>query len=138
MRAIVAPHWGEPDVLTESEVPTPEPSAGEIRVKVAAAGVNPVDFYTRSGGGIAGLLGDPPIILGWDVAGVVDQVGFAVTLFRPGDRVFGMPLFPKVAGVYAEYVVAPTRHFAPVPAGLSMVEAAALPLAGLTAWQALV
>jgi NADPH:quinone reductase-like Zn-dependent oxidoreductase len=138
MRAIVAPKWGDPDVLAETEVPTPEPGPTEIRVRVRAAGVNPVDFYTRAGGGMAGVLGDPPVILGWDVAGVVDQVGFGTTGFRVGDEVHGMPLFPKQAGGYAEYVVAPSRQFAPKPAGLSMAEAAAIPLAGLTAWQALV
>jgi NADPH:quinone reductase-like Zn-dependent oxidoreductase len=84
------------------------------------------------------VLGSPPLILGWDVAGEVEEVGFGVTRFAPGDRVFGMPHFPKRAGAYAQYVTAPSRQFAKVPAGLNLVEAAALPLAGLTAWQSLV
>jgi NADPH:quinone reductase-like Zn-dependent oxidoreductase len=84
-----------------------------------------------------GLWNDPPI-LGHDVAGVVAAVGAGVTLHRPGDAVLGMPHFPRQAGGYAEYVVAPARQFVATPAGLDHVSAAALPLAGLTAWQALV
>jgi NADPH:quinone reductase-like Zn-dependent oxidoreductase len=84
------------------------------------------------------LLGEPPFTLGWDVAGVVEALGRGVTRFAPGDRVFGMPRFPREAAAYAEYVTAPSRQFALIPEGLGDVEAAALPLAGLTAWQALV
>jgi NADPH:quinone reductase-like Zn-dependent oxidoreductase len=76
--------------------------------------------------------------LGWDVSGVVEAVGFGVTLFRPGDEVFGMLPYPHGSGAHAEYVVGPARAFAPKPRALSHVEAAALPLSGLTAWQALV
>jgi NADPH:quinone reductase-like Zn-dependent oxidoreductase len=84
------------------------------------------------------FLGTPPFVLGWDVSGTVEQVGFGVSWLKPGDEVLGMPLFPKEAGGYGEYVVAPSRQFVRKPAGLSHFEAAALPLAGLTAWQALV
>ncbi|NUT91601.1 MAG: NADP-dependent oxidoreductase, partial [Saccharothrix sp.] len=73
-----------------------------------------------------------------DVSGVVEQVGFGVTLFAPGDEVVGMPVFPRQAGAYAEYVVAPSRHFAHKPAALDHPHGAALPLVGLTAWQSLV
>src|SRR5206468_9051777 len=66
------------------------------------------------------------------------ETGYGVTTFTPGDRVFGMPWFPRVAGAYAEFVAAPSRQFAHMPDGLSFAEAAALPLASLTAWQALV
>jgi NADPH:quinone reductase-like Zn-dependent oxidoreductase len=76
--------------------------------------------------------------VGWDVAGTVDAVGPGVTRFAVGDAVFGMPWFPRQAGAYAEFVTAPSRHFAHRPAGLSEVEAAGLSLAGLTAWQCLV
>jgi NADPH:quinone reductase-like Zn-dependent oxidoreductase len=138
MKAIVTPRWGDSSVLTETEVPTPAPGPTEILVRVQAAGVNPVDFKTRAGGGVADFLGTPPVILGWDVAGVVEAVGYGVTLFAPGDEVFGMPKFPRPAEAYAEYVTAPARHFAHKPATLSTVEAGGLPLAGLTAWQALV
>lgn len=76
--------------------------------------------------------------MGWDVAGVVEEVGFGVTRFSVGDRVFGMPRFPREAAAYAEYVTSPSRQLARVPDSLDDVGAGALPLAGLTAWQALV
>ena len=104
-------------------------------MRVAAAGVNPVDWKVRLRGG---LLGEPPFTVGWDVAGTVEALGFGVTRFAVGDRVFGMPRFPREAAAYAEYVTSPSRQLARIPEGLSDVEAAALPLAGLTAWQALV
>src|SRR3954464_1444869 len=138
MRVITQLSTGGPEVLEvgEAEVPTPLPT--EIRVRVAAAGVNPVDWKTRAGAGMAKVIGPPPFTVGWDVAGTVDAVGVGVTRFAVGDMVFGMPWFPRAAGGYGEFVTAPSRHFAHRPAGLSEVEAAGLPLAGLTAWQALV
>src|SRR3954464_1713765 len=138
MRVITQLSTGGPEVLEvgEAEVPTPLPT--EIRVRVAAAGVNPVDWKTRAGAGMATVIGPPPFTVGWDVAGTVDAVGPGVTRFSVGDSVFGMPWFPRQAGAYAEFVTAPSRHFAHRPAGLSEVEAAGLPLAGLTAWQGLV
>jgi NADPH:quinone reductase-like Zn-dependent oxidoreductase len=87
---------------------------------------------------MAGVLGDPPFILGWDVSGVVEETGFGVTTLEPGDEVYGMPWFPRAPGGYAEYATAPSRQFARKPASLSHEEAAAVPLAALTAWQALV
>lgn len=129
---------GGPEVLEIGGAPVPEPLPTEIRVRVAAAGVNPVDWKTRAGSGMAAVLGPPPFTVGWDVAGTVDAVGPGVTRFAPGDAVFGMPWFPRQAGGYAEFVTAPSRHFAHRPAGLSEVAAAGLPLAGLTAWQSLV
>lgn len=83
-------------------------------------------------------LGEPPFTLGWDVSGVVEAVGFGVSLFKPGDEVFGMLPYPYGAGSHAEYVTGPARAFVPKPAALSHVEAGALPLVALTAWQALV
>jgi NADPH:quinone reductase-like Zn-dependent oxidoreductase len=80
----------------------------------------------------------PPFTLGFDVAGVVEAVGAGVTIFQLGDEVFGMPRFPHPAGAYAEYVTAPARHFALRPRGLDHIQAGALPLASLTAWQSLV
>jgi NADPH:quinone reductase-like Zn-dependent oxidoreductase len=138
MRVITQLSTGGPEVLEIGEAPVPEPLPTEIRVRVAAAGVNPVDWKTRAGAGMAAVLGPPPFTVGWDVAGTVDAVGAGVTRFSVGDSVFGMPWFPRQAGAYAEFVTAPSRHFAHRPAGLSEVEAAALPLAGLTAWQCLV
>ncbi|MBT2442501.1 NADP-dependent oxidoreductase [Streptomyces sp. ISL-36] len=136
MRAITAAEWGGPEVLTETRVARPEPGPTEILVRVHAAGLNPVDWKSRATGGFGGW-GEQPVI-GWDVSGVVEAVGLGVTLYAPGDEVFGMPQFPGQAGGYAEYVTGPARHFARKPAALSHVEAAALPLAGLTAWQSLI
>jgi NADPH:quinone reductase-like Zn-dependent oxidoreductase len=138
MRVITQLSTGGPEVLEIGEAEIPEPLPTEIRVRVGAAGVNPVDWKTRAGAGVAAVLGPPPFTVGWDVAGTVDAVGAGVTRFSVGDAVFGMPWFPRQAGAYAEFVTAPSRHFAHRPAGLSEIEAAALPLAGLTAWQCLV
>jgi len=136
MHAIATTSWGGPEVLQPVTVPRPEPRPTEILVAVHAAGVNPTDWKGRASGGF-GEWGDPPI-QGYDVSGVVEAVGPGASLFRPGDEVYGMPRFPEQAGGYAEYVAAPSRHFAHKPAELDHVHAAALPLVGLTAWQALV
>jgi NADPH:quinone reductase-like Zn-dependent oxidoreductase len=135
MRLIRQQSLGGPDVLELVEAPRPDPAPTEVLVHVAAAGVNPVDWKTRERGG---FLGEPPFTVGWDVAGVVEAVGFGVTRFEEGDRVFGMPRFPHEAAAYAEYATAPSRQLARIPEDLGDVEAGALPLAGLTAWQALV
>jgi NADPH:quinone reductase-like Zn-dependent oxidoreductase len=135
---VVLHQYGPPEVLGIEEVPRPEPIPTEVQVRVHAAGVNPVDFKTRAGKGTAEVLGEPPVCLGWDVSGVVTEIGGGVTRFRVGDEVFGMPWFPRQAGAYAEYVTAPSRHFAGKPAVLSHEEAGALPLVGLTAWQIVV
>ena len=135
MRTVRQHELGGPEVLVVQEVERPEPGPTEVLVRVAAAGVNPVDWKVRAGGG---FLGDPPFTVGWDVAGVVEALGFGVTWLAVEDRVFGMPRFPREAACYAEYVVSPSRHLARIPDGLGDVEAAAVPLAGLTAWQALV
>ncbi|WP_406865150.1 NADP-dependent oxidoreductase [Streptomyces sp. HUAS MG47] len=136
MRAVVVEQWGGPEKLVEREVERPVPGLNEVLVRVHAAGVNPVDWKTRASGALI-TWGETPVV-GWDVSGTVEAVGPGVGVFRPGDEVYGMPLFPRQAGAYAEYVVAPARHLAPKPASLTHVEAAALPLAALTAWQALV
>lgn len=138
MRAIVQDRLGGPEVLELREVERPEPLPTEVLVRVHAAGVNPVDWKTRAGRGMARVLGDPPFTVGWDVAGVVEALGFGVTRFAEGDAVFGMPRFPRAASAYAEYVTAPSRQLARAPDGLGFREAGAMPLAGLTAWQALV
>jgi NADPH:quinone reductase-like Zn-dependent oxidoreductase len=135
MRAVRQSGLGGPEVLRVEEVPIPEPLPTEVRVRVQATSVNPVDFKTRATGG---MLGAPPEILGWDVTGVVDQVGYGVTRFTEGTEVLGMPWFPRPAGAYAEYVTAPSRQFVRRPPTMSVAQAAGLPLAGLTAWQALV
>ena len=138
MRAVVQHSFGGPDVLRVEEVPRPVPLPTEVLVRVHAAGINPVDWKTRVGGAMAGVLGEPPFTLGWDVSGVVAEVGFGVTTLKVGDEVYGMPWFPRAVGGYAEYVTAPARQFARKPATISHEQAAAVPLAALTAWQALV
>jgi NADPH:quinone reductase-like Zn-dependent oxidoreductase len=135
VRAIRQQTLGGPEVLELADVPRPEPGPTEVLVRTAAAGVNPVDWKVRLRGV---MLGDPPFTVGWDVAGVVEEAGWGSTRFAPGDRVFGMPRFPAQAAAYAEYVTSPSRQLARIPDRLSDVEAAGLPLAGLTAWQALV
>lgn len=137
MRAVVQQRFGSPDVLEVVQVPRPAPLPTEVLVRVHAAGVNPVDWKSRAGGGMAGVLRDPPLVLGWDVSGVVAEVGFGVTTLAVGDEVYGMPWFPRAAAAYAEFVTAPARQFARKPRTLSHPEAAAVPLAALTAWQVL-
>ncbi|WP_098955972.1 NADP-dependent oxidoreductase [Pseudonocardia sp. N23] len=137
MKAISQDRPGGPEVLRVIEKERPTAGPAEILVRVQAAGVNPTDWKTRTRGF---FYHDetPPFTVGFDVAGVVEEVGPGVTVLAPGDEVFGMPRFPRPAGAYAEYVTGPARHFARRPGGLDAVHAAALPLAGLTAWQALV
>jgi NADPH:quinone reductase-like Zn-dependent oxidoreductase len=138
VKAIVQHELGGPEVLRLEEVPTPEPIPTEVQVRVRAVGINPVDFKTRMGRGMSALIGPPPFTVGWDVCGEVTAVGGGVTRFEVGDEVFGMPWFPREAGAYAEFVTAPSRHFERKPHALSVEEAGALPLAGLTAWQVVV
>lgn len=135
MRAVVCTELGPPEVLRVEERERPVPLASEVLVRQHMAGINPVDWKVRRRGG---LLGDPPFVLGWDVAGVVEEAGPEVARLAPGDRVFGMPRFPGEAAAYAEWVTAPAEQLTLIPAGLDLPGAAALPLAGLTAWQALV
>ncbi|WP_062992666.1 NADP-dependent oxidoreductase [Nocardia anaemiae] len=136
MRAIAQQSFGGPEVLQVAEVPRPVPGATEVLVRVQAVSINPVEPIIRSGA--FPLIGQPPFTLGWDLSGVVEEADPGVNRFRVGDEVYGMPYFPKAAGGYAEYVVAPSRQLVRKPRGLTHAEAAALPLAGLTAWQMLV
>ncbi|WP_086824004.1 NADP-dependent oxidoreductase, partial [Streptomyces sp. NRRL B-24572] len=135
MRAISQDTHGTPEVLREVVVPRPVPGPSQILVAVRAAGVNPTDWKHRSGPLFLDRL---PLVLGWDVSGVVEAVGFGVTVFKPGDEVFGMLPYPHGVGAHAEYVTAPARAFAHKPAELDHVRAGALPLAALTAYQAIV
>lgn len=135
MRAISQDVLGGPEVLREVEVERPEPRANEVLIRVRAAGVNPTDWKHRAAGV---FLGEPPFVLGWDVSGVVEAVGFGVAAFGPGDEVFGMLPYPHGHGSHAEYVIAPVRALTRKPAGIDHTQAGALPLVSLTAWQALV
>ncbi|MEV5357653.1 NADP-dependent oxidoreductase [Streptomyces sp. NPDC086081] len=134
MRAVSQDVLGGPEVLKEVEIERPVPRANQVLVRVRAAGVNPTDWKHRATGG---FLGEPPFVLGWDVSGVVEAVGIGVAAFAPGDEVFGMLPYPYGHGSHAEYVIAPVRALARKPAGIDHVQAGALPLVSLTAWQAL-
>ena len=140
MKAVIAERYGGPEVLELADVPIPQVGPNGVLVQVHASSVNPVDWKLRRG--LLSALWDLrfPVIWGCDLSGVVEQVGSAVTLFNPGDAVYGFK-HGKVAktyrGTYAEYVVVPESALARKPQGLSHEEAAAIPLAALTAWQAL-
>jgi len=137
MRAMVIPAFGGPDVFELRDVPRPTPGPGEILVRVVASGTNPVDAKIRAAGRWARIT--PPAILGYDASGVVEEVGPGVSGFAAGDEVFYTPeIFGNQAGTYADYNVVPASIVAPKPKRLSHVEAAAVPLACGTAWEALV
>ncbi|GAB3742824.1 NADP-dependent oxidoreductase [Nocardiopsis nanhaiensis] len=134
MVAIQQESHGGPDVLQQVRLPRPAPGPSQILVSVRAAGVNPTDWKHRAGGLFLNRL---PLVLGWDVSGVVESVGYGVTLFKPGDEVFGMLPYPHGVGSHAEYVTGPARAFAHKPDGIDHVQGGALPLVSLTAYQAL-
>jgi NADPH:quinone reductase-like Zn-dependent oxidoreductase len=139
VKAIVMNEYGGPDVLKlVDDAPEPKVGPDSVLVRVKAAGVNPVDWKVRQGD-LDGLFEtDFPVIPGWDVAGVVERVGPAVSEFCPGDEVIGYVREDHIGrGTYAELVAAPVRTLGRKPARLSWAEAAGLPLAGLTAYQAL-
>jgi NADPH:quinone reductase-like Zn-dependent oxidoreductase len=133
MKAIRIHEPGGPDVLKYEDAPLPEPETGEVLIRVHAASVNPADWQMVSR--------NPPNrrypwIPGYDVSGVVTELGEGVSAYEAGNEVYGM-LYPKPAGAYAEYVVVTTSQIARKPKSLSHIEAAAMPIVGLTAWQAL-
>jgi NADPH:quinone reductase-like Zn-dependent oxidoreductase len=138
MKAIVYHSYGDESVLALEEVPDPKVSADRALVKIHAAGVNPVDYHVRNG------LMDPvldvqfPVVPGWDMAGTVERIGYTAEGFAEGDEVLGYVTMDFLHhGTYAEYIAAPLRTLVRKPAELGWEEAAALPLAGLTAYQAL-
>ncbi|MFC4376249.1 zinc-binding dehydrogenase [Nocardia halotolerans] len=133
MRTVSQDAFGGPEVLRTIEAPRPVLLAGEVLIRMAATSVNPVDTKARSGA--VRYLGEPPFTLGFDVAGTIVEVGAEVDAFAPGDEVFGM--VASRTGTYSEYVVAGTDTIAPRPHRVSALQAAALPTAGSTAWQAL-
>jgi NADPH:quinone reductase-like Zn-dependent oxidoreductase len=139
MKAMVIREYGGPEVVEHTEVPDPRVGPDSVLVRVRAVGVNPVDRKIREGL-LDGILDVRfPLIMGWDVAGVVQAVGGGVTEFRPGDEVVGYVRKDTVEhGTYAELVSAPVRTLARKPAALDWAQAGGLPLAGLTAYQALV
>src|SRR6266571_8021108 len=137
MKAIVIHEYGGPEVLKYEDVPRPEPKADQILVRVMAAGVNPVDGMIRSGMFAKNGDGAFPVVLGGDIAGVVERVGSKITKFKAGDPVFAYVSLDSGGG-YAQYAVVPEHDAAPKPTSLAYIEAAAVPIVALTAWQALI
>ncbi len=138
MKAIVLRGFGGVENLVSEEVPIPDISDNEVLVKVKSFSINPVDIKTRLGRGHASRLKEyNPMILGWDISGIVTRTGKSVASFKEGNEVFGMVNFPGHGRAYAEYVSAPESHIALKPFNISHEEAAAASLAALTAWQLL-
>ncbi|GGO08031.1 NADP-dependent oxidoreductase [Saccharibacillus kuerlensis] len=134
MKAIVIEEFGGTDKLLEQNVPEPKIDANQVLIKLYATSVNPVDTKIREGA-MRDAARPFPLILGGDVAGIVKEVGDNVSRFKPRDPVFARP---RVFGTYAQYVAVDADVVAKKPDNLSYEEAAAVPLAGQTAWQALV
>lgn len=137
MKAVRIHAFGDVDVLKYEDVERPEPQMGEVLVRVHAAGINPIDTFSRDHPlplttGAASL----PYILGWDISGEVVALGEGITQFVPGDQVYGMIRFPREGKAYSEYVSAPVADLALKPTRLTYQEAAGAPLVALTAWQA--
>ena len=139
MRHVSYDRFGERDVLKVNDSDIPRPEAGQVLIRVHGAGLNPIDWKTRKGLGFAArqIEHSLPWTPGYDVAGEVIEVADDVTTLAPGDRVMGMIGFPAGGGGYAEYAVAGADELAIVPEELDLLVAGALPLAALTAWQAL-
>ena len=135
MKALIIHSHGGPEVLEVAELDTPVPAHGQVAIRVAGATVNPIDLATRAGHITqAGLMADQPQIgLGWDVAGVVEAVGDGAGGFAPGDAVIGLRDLLSGPSAQAELVVLDAGAVAPAPRSASLVEAATLPLNGLTA-----
>lgn len=136
MKAVVIENYGSKDELKEMEVPNPVPTEHQVVVEVKATSINPIDWKLREGYLQQMMPWQFPIILGWDVAGVITEVGSEVTDWKVGDEVFARPDTTRF-GTYAEYTLVDDHLLARKPASISWEEAAAVPLAGLTAYQAL-
>jgi NADPH:quinone reductase-like Zn-dependent oxidoreductase len=135
MGAVVAHEYGAPEVLKLEQVPRPEPKEDEALVRVIASGVNPADPLTLSGKYAKEFGTHLPLIPGYDIAGVVEKTGAKITKLKVGDAVYGYPTF---GGGWADYVTVREWEVAAKPKSLTFVEAAAVPMGALTAWQALV
>lgn len=137
MKAIILTDFGSVDNLVLSDIEVPVAADNEVLIQTSAISINPIDVKTRAGKGVSALLkNEHPMILGWDISGVVVESKSSV--FKPGDEVFGMVNFPGLGKTYAEYVAVPADQLAMKPTSISHAEAAAASLAALTAWQALV
>lgn len=136
MKAVRIHRYGGPEVLQYEEAPIPEPREGEVRVRVHATSINPVDWKVREGFLKDAVPHKLPLVLGWDVSGTVDAVGPGARDFRPGDEVFSRPDIAR-DGAYAQYIIVREKELARKPRNLDHAHSAAVPLAGLTAWQSL-
>ena len=137
MKAAIISRFGPPEVLEITEIEKPVPNEDEVLIKIKFAGINPVDAKVRAGtSGMAKKL-ELPVVLGWDVSGIIENVGKRVTAFKTGDEVLGCIGFPGLGKAYAEFAVANPWHLVRKPSNISFAEAAAVPLAGLTAYQAI-
>jgi NADPH:quinone reductase-like Zn-dependent oxidoreductase len=136
MQAVRFHDYGGSGVLVLEEVPRPQTGPGEVLIRVHAAGVNPLDWKVRAGHVKAMIAHRLPLIPGWDVSGVVEAVAPEVTAFKVGDAVYGMLDFRR-NGAYAEYVASRPSHLAIKPRSIYHIQAGAVPLASLTAWQSL-
>jgi NADPH:quinone reductase-like Zn-dependent oxidoreductase len=135
MKAIILNETPEGNILVMTEVAKPTIRTEEVLIKVKAISINPVDLKTRAGNGVTDGEMKGPIILGWDVSGIV--VESRSDKFEVGDEVFGMVNFPGQGNGYAEFVAAPADHLAHKPSNISHEDAVASTLAALTAWQAM-
>jgi NADPH:quinone reductase-like Zn-dependent oxidoreductase len=136
MKAIRIHRYGGPEVLQYEDAPRPKPKPGEVLIRVHAAGVNPIDWKVREGYAKDFLKHTLPLIPGWDLSGVVEEVGPGGSRFNKGDQVYSVS-DPSRDGAYAKYIVVRESEIALKPKSLHHVHAAAVPLAALTAWQAL-
>jgi NADPH:quinone reductase-like Zn-dependent oxidoreductase len=136
MKAIRIHTYGGPEVLHYEDAPRPKPQAGEVLVRVHAAGLNPIDWKVREGHMKDFWPHRFPLILGWDLSGVVEKVGARVSQFKKGDEVYSLP-DPTRNGAYADYIVVRESELALKPNSLYHIRAATVPLAALTAWQSL-
>ena len=137
MRALMISGRGGPEVMHETLVPRPIAVHSEVLIKVHAASVNPVDAKTRAGGGYAAAIERYPVLLGHDFCGTVVESPYERHRLSQGTRVYGVTIPPRLGGTHAEYVSVPDSFVAPAPQSLTDVQAAAIPLAFLTAWQCL-
>ncbi|MCD5348297.1 NADP-dependent oxidoreductase [Agromyces sp. S2-1-8] len=138
MHALVIDRTGGPDEFHLAEVPRPLRVSDEVLVRVVAASLNPIDVKTRAGRGTAAAITGFPVVLGHDFAGIVEQVPYAAHPLQPGDRVYGMGRVPRTGGSFAELISVSSMSVARMPASLDFAHAAAVPLAALTAWGAVV
>ena len=134
MKAIRIHEFGSPEVLKYEDAPTPEPASDEVLIKIFATGVNPIDYKIRAGHAQGKFPVQLPLIPGWDVSGEIETVGSNVLNFKVGDEVYSRP-DPTRDGTYAEFVVVKASQVNGKPKSISHDKAAAVPLAGLTAWQ---